>query len=237
MSDKQISFKTRVKDTLIEYADVYYNIYVCKDYLLLSDAFHKRTHYILSAEKDNYLHLTGVSTSLSASSFFDKCLDGSLSEDDFTLAAHDQDKKAAKGNIRRKIKSLSYIKNLISTSSLVEEDFRKNRILCSIASSDGLCTMGFISVPEARPKTLLIGDELDHTKAMPIKIILMKNREKDLFDTVISGSDEDLVSNYNLLKNYIVSDLNDRIQAVISDEDSNLEENEIAVKMEESREG
>ena len=74
MPDKQISFKTRVKNTLIQYAGVYYTQFVCRDYLLISDAFHNLPFYILSAEKDNFLHLTGVTTPLSASSVFDKCL-------------------------------------------------------------------------------------------------------------------------------------------------------------------
>lgn len=65
MPENQISFKTRVKNALIQYAGVYYSQFVCKDYLLISDAFHKQAYYILSAEKDNFLHLTGVTTSLS----------------------------------------------------------------------------------------------------------------------------------------------------------------------------
>ena len=80
MPYNQISFKTRVKNTLVQYAGVYYTQYVCRDYLVLSDAFHRQSAYIISAEKDNFLHLTGVSTTLSASSFFDKCLNGTLSE-------------------------------------------------------------------------------------------------------------------------------------------------------------
>ena len=55
MPENQISFKTRVKNALIQYAGVYYTQFVCKDYLLISDAFHKQAYYILSAEKDNFL--------------------------------------------------------------------------------------------------------------------------------------------------------------------------------------
>lgn len=213
MPDNQISFKARVKNTLIQYSGVYYTQFVCKDYLLISDAFHKKAYYILSAEKDNFLHLTGVTTSMSSSSFFDKCLNGSLEEDDFELTSHGQDEKASKGSIRRKIKSLSSIGSLISASSYVEEDFRKNKVYCSIASSDGSCTMGFIAVPKARPKTLLIGNELDNTKAMPIKIILMKNRNDILFDTLLAGNDDDLATNYDLIKSHIDSALRDKILA------------------------
>ena len=238
MPDNQISFKTRVKNTLIQYAGVYYAQFVCKDYLLISDAFQKRPYYILSAEKDNFLHLTGVTTSLSASVFFDKCLNGSLEEDDFELTSHGQDEKASKGSIRRKIKSLPYIGGLISGSSLVEEDFRKNSVFCSIASSDGSCTMGFIAVPMARPKTLLIGNELDSSKAMPIKMILTKSRNDTLFDTVTFGSDDDLVSNYELIKTQIDSELNSKILAYFPEETkpTNLEDLKPVEATEESSE-
>ena len=159
-----------------------------------------------------------MTTSLSPSSFFDKCLNGTLEEEDFELASHGQDEKASKGSIRRKIKSLPYIGGLISGSSYVEEDFRKNSVFCSIASSDGSCTMGFIAVPKARPKTLLIGNELDNAKAKPIKIILMKSRSDALFDKVIAGNDSDLVSNYELIKNHIDAALNSRILAAFPKE-------------------
>ena len=155
-----------------------------------------------------------MTSSLSASSFFDKCLNGSLEEEDFELTLHGQDEKASKGSIRRKIKSLPYIGGLISESSFVEEDFKKNSVFCSIASSDGSCTMGFIAVPKARPKTLLIGNELDNTKSMPLKIILAKSRNENLFNTVIAGSDDDLVSYYDLLKSHIDTELNSRILGV-----------------------
>ena len=79
----QISFKTRVKDTAISIAQNYYSYYVCRDYLLISDAFNSSPYYIVRAEKDNYLHLVGVSNKLSATSFFDKCLNGTLDESDF----------------------------------------------------------------------------------------------------------------------------------------------------------
>ena len=66
----QVSFKTRAKDTAISIAPDYYSYYVCRDYLLISDAFKNSPYYIVRAEKDNYLHLVGVSTKLSATAFF-----------------------------------------------------------------------------------------------------------------------------------------------------------------------
>ena len=84
----QVSFKTRVIDTAISIAPDYYSYYVCRDYLLISDAFKNSPYYIVRAEKDNYLHLVGVSTKLSATAFFDKCLNGTLDESDFEISTH-----------------------------------------------------------------------------------------------------------------------------------------------------
>ena len=211
----QISFKTRVKDTAISIAQNYYSYYVCRDYLLISDAFNSSPYYIVRAEKDNYLHLVGVSTKLSATSFFDKCLNGTLDESDFEIAAHGQDEKQSKGSIRRKIKSLPFIIGLFTDSSLVEENFKKNTVLCTFASSDGSCTLGFIATPSTRPKTLLIGDELDHNKARNLKIVLSKARDDDKFSTIISGTDEDLVSVYDTIKDLISEEINKRIVSLI----------------------
>ena len=97
----QVSFKTRVKDTAISIAPDYYSYYVCRDYLLISDAFKNSPYYIVRTEKDNYLHLVGVSIKLSATAFFDKCLNGTLDESDFEIYTHGQDEKQSKGSIKR----------------------------------------------------------------------------------------------------------------------------------------
>ena len=198
--DEQISFKTRVRDTLVSCAKMYYSYYVCRDYLVISDAFSQRPYYIISAEKDNFLHLTGVSTSLSGRAFFDRCLDGSLSEDDFELSTYGQDERASKGTIRRKMNSLPYISGLLSGGSLVEEGFQKNTVYCSLASSDGSCTMGFVAVPVGRPKTLLKGNELNPAKSEKLKIVLSKARTESRYSTVEVGNDEALLQNYSILE-------------------------------------
>lgn len=224
----QVGFKTRVKETAISIAPDYYSYYVCRDYLLISDAFKNSPYYIVRAEKDNYLHLVGVFTKLSATAFFDKCLNGTLDESDFEIAAHGQDEKQSKGSIRRKIKSLPLITGLFTASSLVEENFKKNTVLCTFASSDGSCTLGFIATPSARPKTLLVGDELDHAKAKNLRIVLSKARDDDKFSTVIAGTDEDLVSVYDSIRNLINEEINTRIISLIPKEasDSTLESTE-----------
>lgn len=80
-----IPFRERVRRTLISSAQIYQHIFVEYDYLMLSADFRIRSYYIVSADQDNFLHLTGVHTTLSASEFFCKCISGSLQQDDFDI--------------------------------------------------------------------------------------------------------------------------------------------------------
>ena len=226
MADKQqTSFKERVRNAAIQFSKDYFSQYVSRDYLVFSDAFHSQPYYIISAEKSNYLHLVGVSTKLTALDFFEKCYNGTLSDNDFEISAHGQDPKASKGSIRRKINALPAISGLIDTSNLIEESFQKNAVSCTIASSDGSCTLGFIAVPEARPKTLLSGDELDHSKAAPMKVILSKDRSTDQFTSIHSGNLEDLVPQYETIKNLLSEELRAQIEALIPKTDESEAKN------------
>ena len=80
---EQKSFKERVKDTVIQNANSYKRYFVNYEYLLCSEAFVNNEYYIVSAYEDNYLHLTGLHTSLDAATFFEKCYKGTLEENDF----------------------------------------------------------------------------------------------------------------------------------------------------------
>lgn len=212
--EQQISFKSRVCSTAIRYSRIYHSQYVSFDYLIFSDAFHNQPYYIISAEKSNYLHLIGVSTNLSPNEFFEKCFNGTLCESDFELSSHGHDAKESKGSIRRKIKALPYIDKLISCSSLIEENFQKNAVSCAIASSDGLCTLGFAATPKARPKTLLIGNELNISKASSIKIILKKSRLEKLFDNVQSGEIGEIIPYYDIVKDMLGEELRFQIESL-----------------------
>lgn len=63
------SFKERVRLEIIKAAKKYKEIYVDYEYLICSEAFAKRSYYIVDAEKDNFQHLTGVHSQISAQSF------------------------------------------------------------------------------------------------------------------------------------------------------------------------
>ena len=131
--DGQRSFKERVKEMLISYAQDYRAYYVNYEYLLCSKAFKRNAYYIVSAHEDNFLHLTGVHTALGASAFFQKCYDGTLEERDFDFIKDGQSESEVKGSVRRKINALAAIMGLFSGGTVAEEDFVKNRIRCALA--------------------------------------------------------------------------------------------------------
>lgn len=66
---KQIPFKTRVKQIAIAESKKYKDLFIDHQYLICSKKFQKRDYYIISGEKDNFLHLVGINTYLSAAAF------------------------------------------------------------------------------------------------------------------------------------------------------------------------
>ena len=232
MSHNNSSFKTRVKNSVIAAAQDYNAHFVQRDYLICSDAFQQEPFYIISAHEDNFLHLTGVSSNIDASEFFHKSLDGTLTEADFEIAGAKRNKNinSAKGSIRRKINSLPKIRTIFSPGSMVEEGFQKNHIFCSVASTDSSFTLGFITTPEAVPKTLLKGNELDGSKSGPLSLVLSKERGEEKYGTLLVGTEEELAKHYNDIKGHIAPELIGTIDASTltqnSGEDSLVCENE-----------
>ena len=154
---EQKSFKERVKDTVIQNTNSYKRYFVDYEYLLCSEAFVNNEYYIVSAYEDNYLHLTGLHTSLDAATFFEKCYKGTLEENDFDFCKSGQNEREVKGSVRRKINSLPSIMNMFNVGTSVEEDFEKNRIRCVFAAGHVSATLGFIVAGKAKPMTLSVG--------------------------------------------------------------------------------
>lgn len=223
-SIQQISFQTRVKNTITACAIDYDNYFVDYEYLIFSEAFVKRKYYIISAVDTNYLHLTGVKTSLSAKGFFEKCIssEDSLQESDFSIVG-DIDtslpkekqrelKNQGKGNVRKKMQALPAIKDIFhSPRTLVEEDFSKNKVYCTMAAETGITTLGFITESKVKPYTVkpntLMKDQKLSSKAKPIKLALRKRRGSSEFDEIIVGNKEVLRENIKVLEKMVSPDL------------------------------
>ena len=204
---EQKSFKERVKETVIQNAYSYKRYFVDYEYLLCSEAFVKNEYYIVSAYEDNYLHLTGLHTSLDAATFFEKCYKGTLEENDFDFCKSGQNESEVKGSVRRKINSLPSIMDMFNVGTSVEEDFEKNRIRCALAAGNVSATLGFVVAGKAKPMTLLKGNELSSAKAKKLDLVLRRKSGESRFTEILIGDGERLAEHKDALSGLLSEDL------------------------------
>ena len=204
---EQKSFKERVKETVIQNAYSYKRYFVDYEYLLCSVAFMKNEYYIVSAHEDNYLHLTGLHTSLDATTFFEKCYKGTLEESDFDFYKNGQSESEVKGSVRRKINSLPSIMDIFNVGTSVEEDFEKNRIRCALAAAKSSVTLGFVVAGRVKPMTLLKGNELNSTKAKKLDLVLRRKTGENRFTEILIGDGERLAEHKDVLSDLLSEEL------------------------------
>ena len=204
---KQESFKERVQKEMIDGAWKFQSYFINYEYLICSAAFNKRSYYIINAYEDNYLHLTGVTANIGKKEFFDKCLNGTLQEADFSFIKRNKSEKEVKGSVRRKIKAFSGITQIFSQDSLVEENYKKNRIECSFAIGNEICVVGFSISDPAKPMTLLKSETLDDTKAKVLDVVLRRCKGEIKFDTLILGDRIQLKKYIKDIENYVSDDI------------------------------
>lgn len=209
------SFKERVKETVIQNAYSYKRYFVDYEYLLCSAAFVKNGYYIVSAYEDNYLHLTGLHTRLDATTFFDKCYNGTLEEHDFDFCKSGQSESEVKGSVRRKINSLPSIMDIFNVGTFVEEDFEKNRIRCALAAANVSVTLGFVVVGKAKPMTLLKGNELNSARAKKLDLVLRRKSGESRFTEILIGDGERLAEYKEILSGLLSEKL---LSLIASDE-------------------
>jgi len=183
-----MTFKQRVQNEIIKGAAVYKSVFADFDYLIFSENFKNKPYYIISAAEDNYSHLTGVNSLLPAKVFYNKCLDGSLSECDFDFSSKNRSEKEVIGSVRRKIQILPLLATIFDMKLQAEEDFARGKVSCSLATADNAITIGFADTALLRPKTLLKSNELNPSKAVEISFVLRRNRGTEKFDTIIQGT-------------------------------------------------
>lgn len=184
----KVSFKTRVRNVISDNAEGYKSYFVDYNYLIYSKKFKNHEYYIISAERDNYKHLTGVQSNLGAKEFFEKCMDKTISEDDFDFNRDSESEKIIKGSVRRKINVLPLMNSIFTPETLIEEDFQKNSIRCTFAVGSSNCTLGFILAGDcARPMTLLKGNEVNKDLSCEIDFVLRKLKTEKYFNEVVFG--------------------------------------------------
>ena len=97
------------------------------------------------------------------------------------------------------------VSTLFQDDILIEEDFRRNKIVCAIATTDKQITLGFSGGTVSRPKTLLKGNELK-TNPLTVDLVLSKKRNEKKFNKIVIGNTE------------LVKEFSDRIFNLISEE-------------------
>lgn len=203
----KISFKERVRQTVIDCSKKYKSNYVDYDYLICSEAFTKKDYYIIRAYEDNYQHLTGVHSLISPQDFFSKCYDGSLSVCDFDFIKKGQSEKSVKGSVREKIAVLDSTMDLFTYPEIyVEESFHKNRVFCSFATAINSFTLGFANDKYATPKSLLKNNKLSNN-INKVDLIIRKRKTEELYNEIVLVNKEAIKIYYDKIKNILSCDL------------------------------
>jgi len=185
-----MDFKQRVHNSIIAGATIFKSVFLDFEYLVYSPKFNKNKYYIISANEDNYQHLTGVHSLISAQNFFIECYNGTIKESDFDFIKGNKSEKSIKGSVREKIMAISQLSTLFSSKLQAEENFSKGKVHCFLATTDNQITVGFVNAKNALPQTLLRRNQLDHTKFVDISLVLRRNRGSDKFDTILQGDIE-----------------------------------------------
>jgi len=191
-----VTFKKRVFEAIKNGAAVYKSVFIDFEYLVFSSDFKNKPYYIISAEEDNYPHLTGVNILLPAQDFYNSCINGTLQETDFDFASKSRSEKEVIGSVRRKIQMLPLITTFFINSLQAEEDFSKGSVHCSLATADNTLTIGFVDVKVLRPKTLLKKNELNPQNATDVTLILSRKKGNDKFNIIVQGDINDFVALY-----------------------------------------
>ena len=202
------SFKDRVRAEMIRSAADYKCNFIDCEYLVCSDAFNDRKFFIIDGKAENYKHLTGVNSALDPITFFTKCFDGSLALGDFDFNKAGESEKDTIGTVRRKIAVLPDMVGLFQNHQIMtEENFVKNRITCSFATTDGLCTVGFIHTSKSRPKTLLKGNVLNPQTMKPVCLLIRKTAGQQRFGELLIGDSEAFLNYYSDIKDSVDENL------------------------------
>lgn len=158
-------FKINVINGLFEcsksYLELMRNIYAIHSFEFV---FHER--YIFRFYKRNFLHLTGVDTSLSAEDFFDRCLNETLLPNDFDC----ESTRELKSKVKDKLSVFPFLKNTFMGGKAIEaqERFSRGHVQCALATSDGILTVCFDGKEALWPKSLQKKNRL--SKGMTVSV-------------------------------------------------------------------
>ena len=114
--------------------------------------------------------------------------------------------------MRRKINVLPDIMNLFTETTVIEEDFEKNRIKCALAVGNTNTTLGFVVNGKTKPMTLLKENELNPSKEKSLDLVLRRKTGESKFTKMIIGNDEMLKEYKNSLDDVLAENLLDLVK-------------------------
>ncbi len=176
-----LPFKKKILKTINVSAKLYSGL--CDNFYIVSSAdFQKAPYYVLHFYPQNFLHLTGVKTSLTPLDFFLKAKNGELLGEDFDCGSPKSANKRERdlyGHVVQKMRHLPKLAAAFNGEEKLcaQENFKKGAIPCCFATANGKFTIGFIG-KELCPLTLLNGNMLDlESLANNVKIEIIKIRK------------------------------------------------------------
>lgn len=188
----------KICNELIELSPKFFEYFVSKEYLIISDKFMLQPFYELGARISDFLHLTGLNTNLTFNEFFNKCFSGKILPCDFSLSSYTE-LGHNKQSIKYKMKHLPDIIGIFSKDIRIKEDFKYGHVECELATTEGTFTLCFKKYSSLyRPYSLLHHNLLDLETSVSPELILSKDKGKDYYETIVKG-DKDKINKYYLL--------------------------------------
>jgi len=99
--------------------------------------------------------------------------------------------------------------NIFSNSFDIQEQFIKNRVICTFAAADSNCTIGYKDVEYSIPISLLSGCEINQSTSKPVDLVLRKRIFDDKFDEIILGETTELKLYSKYIKEMLSKKMNE----------------------------
>lgn len=205
---EQIPFVERVRLAIIANAPVFSDTFLKYDYLVCCQAFDSK-YRIITANERNYLHLTGVHTTMRPDEFYRKAFSGELLVSDFDFIKPNVSEQSVKGSVREKIISLPQMNDFFSKDLLATDGFMQNRMVGTFSTSDvaNLITIGFVQ--NGNPMSLLKGNKLKGNNISPVDLIFQREKASscDLFTTLKYGKPDTIRRYAKYIETFLCDEL------------------------------
>lgn len=120
---------------------------------------------------NNYLHLTGVKTKLSAQKFYEACMNGKLAESDIEIDS--------KGKVQQKIKVLPFLHELLFNSCMIGDFINSGVMIKSdyfVGNTRALLAVGFKYGAKIDVPVSLYNDDVRKLTQPTCKVLMIQRK-------------------------------------------------------------